>query len=60
MDLYDEDDQDDDFEVAEEWSEGECDHCFGETVQTPFGPIHCACSIGQGAPPESCVCGPEG
>ncbi|MDH6125953.1 hypothetical protein [Kitasatospora sp. GP82] len=60
MDVYDEDDLDDEFEDAEEWQEGECDHCFGgEPTPSPFGPIYCACEIGQGAQPENCVCGPE-
>jgi len=43
---------------AEEWREGECDHCYGETVDGPLGPIYCACQIGQGADEGDCVCGP--
>lgn len=58
MRVYDDDPGGEFDEDSEEWSEGECDHCFGETVQTPFGLVYCACAIGQGAPPESCVCGP--
>ncbi len=42
-----------------EWREGECDHCYGETVNGPLGPIYCACAIGQGADPDECVCGPR-
>ncbi|PJN00845.1 hypothetical protein CG740_23365 [Streptomyces sp. CB01201] len=42
-----------------EWRPGECDHCFGQTVSSPFGDIYCACAIGQGADPDDCVCGPE-
>jgi hypothetical protein len=38
--------------------EGECDHCYGETVDGPFGPVYCACAIGQGADQDECVCGP--
>lgn len=47
-----------DCEDAEEWQPGECDHCYGQTVQGPLGPIHCACAIGEGADPEDCHCGP--
>jgi hypothetical protein len=57
-------DEDDDFDPddcdrdAQEWREGECDHCYGETVNGPLGPIYCACAIGQGADQDECVCGP--
>lgn len=47
-----------DYEDAEEWQEGECDHCYGETVDGPLGPIYCACQIGQGADEDDCECGP--
>lgn len=56
---YEDDDLDDELDDAEEWQPGECDMCFGETVQGPLGPIHCACAIGQGAPADECRCGPE-
>lgn len=42
----------------EEWRPGECDHCYGETLNGPLGPIYCACAIGQGAGWEDCRCGP--
>lgn len=42
----------------DEWRPGECDHCYGETVDGPLGPIHCACAIGQGADEDDCHCGP--
>lgn len=58
-DSYEPDDDYEDDEPDEEWQEGECDNCFGETVQGPLGPIYCACAIGQGAADEDCVCGPE-
>ena len=59
-DIYDEQElEDEDYEDAEEWSEGECDHCWGETVTGPLGPVYCACAIGQGAAPEDCLCGPD-
>ncbi|MFJ2162549.1 hypothetical protein [Streptomyces sp. NPDC087856] len=41
-----------------EWKPGECDHCYGETIVGPLGPIYCACAIGQGAGWEECRCGP--
>ena len=47
-----------DSDDAEEWREGECDHCYGETVDGPLGPIYCACAIGQGADEDDCLCGP--
>lgn len=48
-----------DDEDSGEWHEGECDHCFGETVDGPLGPVYCACQIGQGAErDEDCHCGP--
>lgn len=40
------------------WQPGECDHCYGDTVYGPLGPIYCACAIGQGADMDRCVCGP--
>ena len=43
---------------CDDWQQGECDHCYGETVNGPLGPIHCACQIGQGADEDRCVCGP--
>lgn len=60
-DFYDDED---DYEDAEEWQPGECDHCFGGdengiTATGPLGPVYCACRIGQGAAPEDCRCGPE-
>lgn len=48
-----------DDEVDEEWRDGECDRCYGETVNGPLGPIQCACAIGQGADLENCLCGRE-
>lgn len=51
--LDDIDDGDDD------WHPGQCDNCYGATVTGPLGLVHCACAIGQGAPPEECRCGPE-
>lgn len=51
-------DQFDEEAPADEWQEGECDHCYGETVDGPLGPIYCACEIGQGADEDNCVCGP--
>ncbi|MFI0764618.1 GGDEF domain-containing protein [Streptomyces sp. NPDC021218] len=66
-DLFEEaDDYDDfedgEFEDAEEWQPdtGQCDRCSmapGEVIE-PLG-LCCACSIGQGADPENCVCGPD-
>jgi hypothetical protein len=60
-DPYDEQElEDEDFEDAKEWSEGQCDRCSmspGEVIE-PLG-ICCACSIGQGAAPEDCLCGPN-
>lgn len=41
-----------------EWRPGECDNCWGDTIDGPLGPIHCACAIGQGAGDEDCRCGP--
>ncbi|MGW7691014.1 GGDEF domain-containing protein [Streptomyces asiaticus] len=60
-DLFEEADDYDDFEDAEEWQPdtGQCDRCSmvpGEVIE-PLG-LCCACSIGQGADPENCVCGP--
>ncbi|MFJ9381918.1 hypothetical protein [Streptomyces sp. NPDC101455] len=43
---------------ADEWQPGECDHCYGESVDGPLGPVHCACAMGQGAIDGHCVCGP--
>lgn len=52
-------DEDDDYGGSDDWRQGECDHCYGETVHGgPFGPIYCACAIGQGASEDDCVCGP--
>ncbi|MFJ6386420.1 hypothetical protein ACIQJT_02305 [Streptomyces sp. NPDC091972] len=42
----------------DEWKPGECDHCYGQTLDGPLGPIYCACAIGQGAGYEDCRCGP--
>jgi hypothetical protein len=43
----------------DEWTEGTCDHCYGgEPTMSHFGPLYCACVIGQGAAPEDCLCGP--
>lgn len=54
-------------EAAEEWAEGQCDNCTGSTAEdlqrASEGPgiiPVCACAIGQGAPPDACVCGPGG
>ncbi|QKV97548.1 hypothetical protein HUT19_11505 [Streptomyces sp. NA02950] len=65
-DLFEEADdyadfEDEEFEDAEEWQPdaGQCDRCSmapGEVIE-PLG-LCCACSIGQGADPENCVCGP--
>lgn len=55
--FYDHDDSLEDIE-AEEWQEGTCDNCYGETVQGPLGPVHCACAIGRGAAAAACTCGP--
>lgn len=44
---------------TDEWRPGECDMCFGVTLQGPLGPVHCACAIGQGASEDECRCGPE-
>ncbi|CDR08539.1 GGDEF domain-containing protein [Streptomyces iranensis] len=65
-DLFEEADdyddfEDEEFEDAQEWQPdtGQCDHCTmapGEVIE-PLG-LCCACSIGQGAAPENCVCGP--
>lgn len=51
-------DYDGDLDDSGEWQPGECDNCYGQTVNGPLGPIFCACSIGQGADPEDCRCGP--
>ena len=53
--------EDEEYEDAHEWRPGECDTCSGRHVVTegPFGPIVCACAIGQGAPLGQCVCGPD-
>lgn len=61
--LDEEADEYDDLEDAEEWQEGECDHCFGGdengvTATGPLGDLYCACAIGQGASPDECRCGP--
>lgn len=53
----------DDDPDAEEWREGECDHCYGGdengvTATGPLGPIYCACFIGLGAHEDECLCGP--
>lgn len=47
-----------DVEDDGEWQPGQCDNCYGETVQGPLGPVHCACTIGQGAATADCTCGP--
>lgn len=61
MTDYDNNELYDDSEDAQEWREGECDRCYGETVDGPLGPIYCACAIGQGASEDDCVCGaPKG
>jgi hypothetical protein len=50
----------DEYKDGEEWTEGECDRCFGgEPVVGPLGTLYCACEIGQGAAPEDCLCGPD-
>lgn len=52
-------DWDDHDDTDDGWQHGECDRCGmapGEVIE-PLG-IRCACSIGQGAPPDACVCGP--
>lgn len=54
-----------DFDESEEWQEGQCDNCPGDSGQaeraaqmaSAIVPV-CACAIGQGAPPEECQCGP--
>lgn len=48
----------DDYNDAEDWRQGGCDHCYGETVDGPLDPIYCACAIGQGASEDDCACGP--
>lgn len=45
-------------EPGDDWRQGECDRCYGETVDGPLGPIYCACQIGQGASEDDCVCAP--
>lgn len=62
-DWYPDEDEDDSPEGDEEWKPGECDNCYGGdengvTANSPFGPIYCACFIGQGAPEDECRCGP--
>ncbi|WP_369183662.1 hypothetical protein [Streptomyces sp. Y1] len=68
--MYDDDPDFDDYDDYDydvygtdspgDWQPGECDHCTGgEPVETPLGPIYCACQIGQGAAPEHCACGPD-
>lgn len=47
-----------DCDGGDDWRQGECDHCYGETVTGPLGPVYCACAIGQGSDEEDCVCGP--
>lgn len=55
-------DDEDELEDAEEWQPGECDNCYGDTGETalnrPAGWTVCACTIGQGANPGACHCGP--
>ena len=58
VDDYDDPDAYLDEDDSDDWHEGECDHCYGETVDGPLGPIYCACAIGQGADEDDCVCGP--
>lgn len=58
LQFADESEDDYDEDESEDWQEGECDNCYGETVDGPLGPIYCACAIGQGADPEDCRCGP--
>lgn len=51
---------------APEWRPGECDMCAGDSGQTERAaqfasaivPV-CACTIGQGAPADECLCGAE-
>lgn len=45
---------------GDDWypGQGQCDHCYGQTLDGPLGPIYCACAIGQGASFEDCRCGP--
>lgn len=59
-DTY-EDEEDDEYPDAEEWQpgEGQCDNCGMAPGEVgPLG-ICCACSIGEGATPGECVCGPR-
>jgi hypothetical protein len=51
----------DDYQDAEEWQPdaGQCDHCLMAPGEVGALGICCACSIGQGADPERCVCGPQ-
>lgn len=59
-DAY-EDEEDDEYPDAEEWQpgEGQCDNCGMAPGEVgPLG-ICCACSIGEGAPPGECRCGPQ-
>lgn len=58
VDLPEDDDLDEYEDDSDDWRAGECDHCFGETVDGPLGPIHCACAVGLGADEDDCVCGP--
>lgn len=55
--------EDDQFIHGEdEWQPGECDNCTmspGETTGHSPISVCCACSIGQGAPPDECRCGPK-
>lgn len=48
-----------DYDGDDEWTEGTCDNCYGQTVTVEGGlQVHCACAIGQGAGPGECQCGP--
>lgn len=66
-DEYDDEYEYDPVDVAEEWTEGQCDNCTGSTAEdlaraaasSGITPV-CACAIGQGAPAEECECGPVG
>lgn len=65
---YPDDDQDDDDQAdALDWQPGECDYCPGHAggqaeiaaaMASSIVPV-CACAIGQGAPADECLCGPE-
>ncbi|NEA72786.1 hypothetical protein [Streptomyces sp. SID13588] len=66
MTAYDYDDFDYDYAYSgttedDDWTADtdECDRCTMAPGEVgPFG-ICCACSIGQGATPDECMCGPE-